>query len=884
MISLSSAMWKHLRAAWMRAERVLLSLLVTAVVMVTSWDVPQAYASVMASAVSASVGAAAGPALSVADSGIAETLERVAGVLRRVQPKGADKPDAAAVLGRVGDDHPMAITRTVVEAMDALGDYESVVRQSWEQDLATMASEGLPGAVIAQHRANLQEFLTRSARFQALLGPLRSARSSGSEAQAAQSLIDLAGFFAEYDSARGFTALGDRDLAIQLVSAQATPDLALNQAEAQAKASGKAAEDPPGPAELAETVDVQLTPEIRALAAQLGNQPVAIRNWVHDHIEFYPTYGSIQGSALTLLNRRGNAHDIASLTIALLRAAGIPARYAKGVVEVPIDQARNWLGDVATPQMVVDLMQKGGVPSALVTTGGTATAIRFEHVWVEAWVDLVPSRGAKHRTGDQWAAIDVAYKQYDYTAGSDWRETYYAPRRQELMDLFVADVAVDAAGGISGLNFEAVNERLEEMALDLTDQILAQNPQATAEVLFPSRTIRPGTAQVLAGTLPYALRGAVARFAEIPAAQRHQAILSFYTDETSLRFDSPAASVTLPLPRIGSLRLLAEYVPVGAADAAAIQQAVDSNAGSLAVGAINVIPRLMLGAEELFRAGGVRMGTQQFWTADLADAHGNRTHTEAYRFAAGSTIAFVADHSGMPSERLEREYAGRPDVQMLPTAEGLHLGGQLYWALHDHLDEQAALSVQGAALRLPSLGAFALPLQVRYFFGVPRTASTAGRVSDVKAVRAALSVQDPVNESRVGVQIGAAGSLAEAAAWNLLSGDDVGVLGASTATLIAQALDAGQRLFQIDAANYQAALGQLQLSDDAEAEIAQAAQNGFVVVVHEKEISRNGWRGSGYVIFHPRRVHHCNVWKAVTPARSSGDASRARSRCTCSAR
>jgi transglutaminase-like putative cysteine protease len=61
---------------------------------------------------------------------------------------------------------------------------------------------------------------------------------------------------------------------------------------------------------------------------------------VRNSIEFIPSYGSIQGAAMTLSTRRGNAFDTASLEIALLRAAHIPARYAYGTIEVPVAQAR----------------------------------------------------------------------------------------------------------------------------------------------------------------------------------------------------------------------------------------------------------------------------------------------------------------------------------------------------------------------------------------------------------------------------------------------------------------------------------------------------------------------------------------------------------------
>ena len=79
-------------------------------------------------------------------------------------------------------------------------------------------------------------------------------------------------------------------------------------------------------------------------AAELNNHPLTIHNWVRNNIEYLPTYGSIQGSDLTLLSKRGNAFDTASLLIALYRAANIPARYVYGTVELQVDQAMNWVG------------------------------------------------------------------------------------------------------------------------------------------------------------------------------------------------------------------------------------------------------------------------------------------------------------------------------------------------------------------------------------------------------------------------------------------------------------------------------------------------------------------------------------------------------------
>ncbi len=76
---------------------------------------------------------------------------------------------------------------------------------------------------------------------------------------------------------------------------------------------------------------------------------IKIYNWVRNTVEWVPTYGAIQTSDMTLATLRGNSFDTASLLIALLRAANVPARYAYGVIEVPADKIQNWVGGVDNP-------------------------------------------------------------------------------------------------------------------------------------------------------------------------------------------------------------------------------------------------------------------------------------------------------------------------------------------------------------------------------------------------------------------------------------------------------------------------------------------------------------------------------------------------------
>ncbi len=69
----------------------------------------------------------------------------------------------------------------------------------------------------------------------------------------------------------------------------------------------------PGDGDLAETIDAPQTEEITTLASQLGNDPVAIYEWVHNNIDFECYFGSRKGAAGTLAELAGNSTDTASL-------------------------------------------------------------------------------------------------------------------------------------------------------------------------------------------------------------------------------------------------------------------------------------------------------------------------------------------------------------------------------------------------------------------------------------------------------------------------------------------------------------------------------------------------------------------------------------------
>lgn len=84
---------------------------------------------------------------------------------------------------------------------------------------------------------------------------------------------------------------------------------------------------------LASTPDANTTdPFIQEEAARLQYDPNEIFNFLHTQIGYNAYTGSVRGARGTLWSSAGNALDVASLGVALMRASGIPAQYAQGTL------------------------------------------------------------------------------------------------------------------------------------------------------------------------------------------------------------------------------------------------------------------------------------------------------------------------------------------------------------------------------------------------------------------------------------------------------------------------------------------------------------------------------------------------------------------------
>ena len=304
---------------------------------------------------------------------------------------------------------------------------------------------------------------------------------------------------------------------------------------------------PPIAADLAETMEVQLTPEIRAKAIELGNNPVRIYEFVHNAVEYEPYYGSLKGAQQTLSELAGNDLDQASLLIALLRAANIPARYVSGTIELPIERLMNWIGGIKDPMTAAKILATNGIPGTLLTEGGQVKYAQFEHAWVEAYVDMFPSMGVIQRQASYWTPLDPSLKETESSDSINISKTVPFDETTYLS---------------SGDDMPPVLSYIYKLK-----DYYNTNYDYNFMKIFHVSVKKRQEFGILMGTLPYEVI-TEQRYAEVPDIKRHKISLSL--SSSGLYDTGETFSVTKPLPEIAGKKVTISYAAATATDQAVI--------------------------------------------------------------------------------------------------------------------------------------------------------------------------------------------------------------------------------------------------------------------------------------------------------------------------
>ena len=251
------------------------------------------------------------------------------------------------------------------------------------------------------------------------------------------------------------------------------------------------------------------------LARALKNDVDLIFEFVHNNIDFIPTFGSQKGGLGALIDGMGNAFDQSELMIELLREAGYTCSFQSGEVEITEAVAMNWLGTDGIWSSS-NLLGTCGIPNETYWTG-SEWKLRVSHCWVQ--VDI---------SGTDYV-FDPALKAYTNIAASIDLATALDYDRTDFMNDATSGATI-TSDYVEDMNRTNVRDNLATMTGNLVDYLRTNAPTATLDDVLGGRTINPVSGPVRQTSLPY-LRPSTTpdTWSEIPNA--YKATLGVFYDD-----------------------------------------------------------------------------------------------------------------------------------------------------------------------------------------------------------------------------------------------------------------------------------------------------------------------------------------------------------------
>jgi hypothetical protein len=795
--------------------------------------------------------------------------------------------------------------RSLEKTLDALvGDVEAGFAATEKH----LNDKSLAQVIKDRHTQTVTTFHAKQAEFKALLQSLDDADDKNGDRDAA--LAALATYFDQFPQARRRAPLDPNNLPWRTPKGDVRPPItnaagfttAFFGAEkihlAGPVPSGavvkKSLPATPNADDLASTDDVQITQPIKDLAASLNNNPVQIYNWVRNNIRFVPTYGSIQGSQDTLDKLSGNAFDTSSLLIALYRAAGIPARYAYGTIEVPVDQTMNWVGGVTKAEAALSLLAQGGIPSAGLTSGGQITKFQLEHIWVEAYVDYYPSRGAINKNPNTWVPMDASFKQYSFTQGMVLQSNVPFDANSFLTNAQQGATINTAEGWVQNLNAPNVQAQITNYQTQLQNYINSQNPSPTVGDVLGTQTIVQDSPAILRGTPPYKIIAKGNKYATIPDSLRHQFKYSLYADIYSRNIDSPTWTFQQGLPKLAGKKvtlsfkpatqadadLIVSYLPQPHADGSPIQA---SEFPTQIPAYAKVFTELRVEGDVVASGGIFTLGTELagrggFTQYDFSDwdLTNDDTLVAGQASALGLSIQGISPGQFATLQTRLDQTQSKLQAQDLSGVTGDLIAGDILiaavWGYLAALQSNGKLAErQAGVIDLPALsyGLFHAIAQPHKLYGIITTSiKFPGAMMDVGHLRHVRIAKDSsnqtlVNYNRMRGQFASAMEhvtperfFVDPSTCNIVGtpNPDPSKAACPQAVSAVKALglaeSQGQKVYTITAANQQV-INDLDLRSDTITDIQNAVAAGKEVTVHQSQITVNGWTGAGYSVVDP---------------------------------
>ena len=571
------------------------------------------------------------------------------------------------------------------------------------------------------------------------------------------------------------------------------------------------------PQDLADAADAPLSEEILAKAKELSYDYVRIYEYVRNNIRSEWYAGSTKGALGALRTGGANAVDQASLLVALMRAAGAPARYVQGVAEVSVASIASTAG-LKDAALVPDMLTKAGIAFTPVVQGGRVVLVRIEHTWVTVQVPYTNYRGVVlDATGKSWLPLDVFHKSVNPQDGS--------PSFSSL-GLDLPAVAGQYRAQVQPTDFGTY----------VRDRANATAPSAYETAAKPL-SIKPQALGLLPNTLGFAVTAVTAESPGLPETVRSSVRIRLFNNAAGS--GEAGLDVTLPAHELFNQRATINYIPADLADHRAI----------LLAGGLDLAPTYLFRYRPELRLDGFQRnvglaplagGDQVKFRLDIQTPAA--TETVEQSFVVGAYHAIGVGQSGVARSPQRSPRDSEYDAARLLDGIVQRYEEQL------GAFESAVRSLGAAAVLhpTPSVTIVSNALNVHSVNAVPYTLEWKGVTMDAATRATEITAPDGLAVRTLRSAIGLAGSSLEHGVF----ASQFGVDAISADKLIASARAQNVAVLKLTSPGAPE-LANLPLADASKAEIRSWLQSGYTVEIPARPIMYQAWTGMGWIVDDP---------------------------------
>ncbi|MEH7381914.1 transglutaminase-like domain-containing protein [Bacillus sp. JJ1533] len=615
----------------------------------------------------------------------------------------------------------------------------------------------------------------------------------------------------------------------------------------------------PTDADVQETIETKWTEQIEAVAEELGKNPLEIYEFVRHTVTFEPYYGSRKGALGTLEERSGNDIDQASLLISLLRYHDIPARYAHGTIEVPIERAMKWVG-AETPEAAARILASLGTPVSSLIKGGKISAIQVEHVWVEAYVPYDEYRGIGEQSGTStWVPLDPSFVQQEYAEGLNLEDQIDVDIESILDEIHNNSERSADLLTTTNIPTNLLEEELESQYTKLQSYLEGNvGESSTITDIIGGWKVTEEHLGVIPLSLPYTTVEEYGVFSQIPESLAETVNFQIKgASPFSLNWTgSPQFDYTKRAAELFGKRITLSYQPATTED----REIIKAYGGifQTPVHLIKLIPVLTIDGEVVAEGEPVGAGFRQSFDITLSAPRigsevANNTVTAGGFYSTGLDYGSVSEsqlqslEERMTALKETSNHANMYTDEVM--GEFLHGVVQAYLAQVDLTQEYIGQQFNVNSTRLLGETTTGYEPQVKYFFMSPVEMGEGNLFVDVNRNVVAVNSRNNDQENKQPFMI--AGGVLGSALEHRIFEQLLGTPSVSTIKIFEEANARGILSYTINSGNMDEIMPRLNVSQTVKNDIRNAVRNGNIVTIPEEEIRYFDWKGSAYLVLDP---------------------------------